>query len=76
MTIDIPAQEPTPGSQERFIAELQRINAETKKFIAEHDKLGAETKKLRYDPVISAMTAGVALLGAGAAIGALLVKFH
>jgi hypothetical protein len=74
MTIDIPAPETAPGSQERFIAELRRINAETEKFIADSRKLTAESEKLaterdkftaektkrRFDPVISAMTAGAA----------------
>ncbi len=69
MTIEM---ESAPGSQERFIAELRRINAETEKFIIEARKLNAEAFKLRRDPWISGLGAAAAI---GAVVAGLIVHF-
>jgi hypothetical protein len=66
--IDIPTPDSAPGSQERFIAELRRINAETEEFIS-------ESRKLRYDPLIAAFTAGAAVVTAFGAVTGILWHF-
>ena len=63
MTIDIPAPETAPGAQERFIAELRRMNAETEKFVAEQRKLMSEARKFNRDPWLAAVIALSAVLG-------------
>ena len=54
--------------------ETQKLSEETRKYVAEAHKLSAETRKLSRDAilahwqiVVTAMTAGAALFGAGAA---------
>ena len=56
------------------IARIDRAQAETRKFVAEQTKLSAEADKSRRDRnlapvqiVLTAMAAGAALFGAGAA---------
>ncbi|WP_316219052.1 hypothetical protein [Bradyrhizobium sp. SZCCHNR2026] len=66
--------ETTTMDQQEQIARIERAQEETRKFAAEQHKLSAETRKITRDTnlapwqlVLSAMTAGAALFGAGAA---------
>lgn len=57
------------------IARIDRERAETAKYAAEQRKLEAEARnfdRMRWQVVLSSMTAGAALLGAGAALFKLL----
>ncbi|WP_316172834.1 hypothetical protein [Bradyrhizobium sp. SZCCHNRI2049] len=60
--------------QQEQIARIERAQEETRKFVTEQHKLTAEARKLTRDAslapwqlVVTAMTAGAALFGAGAA---------
>jgi len=64
----------TTMDQQEQIARIERAQEEVRKFVAEQHKLTAEARKLTRDAalapwqlVVTAMTAGAALFGAGAA---------
>jgi pyridoxal biosynthesis lyase PdxS len=71
--------ETTTMDQQEQIARIERSQEEVRKFVAEQHKLTAEARKLTRDAalapwqlVVTAMAAGGALFGAGAAFMKLL----
>ncbi|MHC2578018.1 hypothetical protein ACVI1J_009890 [Bradyrhizobium diazoefficiens] len=66
--------EATTMDQQEQVARIERMQEETRKFVAEQHKLMAERGKLSRDIVltpwqlvVTTLTAGAALFGAGAA---------
>jgi hypothetical protein len=51
------------------VARIERMQEETRKFAAEHRKIDRDYTLSPWQIVISAMTAGAALLGAGVLLG-------
>jgi hypothetical protein len=56
------------------LARVKRSQAETDKFVDEGRKLRAEAGKLERERTTLVMTAGAAILGAGAVLGGLIVR--
>jgi hypothetical protein len=63
-----------PNDAQIARAAYDRMLEETRKFSAEQNKLAAEAGKFQRERTTMAMTAGAAILGAGAVIGGLIVR--